>query len=156
MDPPQRDGGARGTVAERLQSLGVKGILVQMAKNGQILELKCEMPTCYCEHPEGPEHFDPWPDPRYAPERKWSPNADHYPTLKMDGGQLKPWNVRLAHVFCNNMDFGWRKRIRRMLEKDPTLSFERIAEALNRKKGQLVPPEADSWTAEIVRRAYVS
>jgi hypothetical protein len=50
----------------------------------------------------------------------------------MDGGKLKPWNVRLAHVFCNNIDFGWRKRIRRLLEKDPALSFERIAEVLNR------------------------
>src|SRR5438552_3660191 len=104
-----------------------------MAKNGQILELRCEMPTCYCEHRDGRKHFDPWPDPRYAPENKWAPNAHHYPTLKMDGGKLKSWNVRLAHVFCNNMDFGWRKRIRRMLEKDPTLSFEEIAEALTRR-----------------------
>lgn len=142
------------TVAERLLALGVRGVLVQMAKNGQILELKCEMPTCYC--PQGREHFDPWPEPRYAPERKWSPNADHYPTLKMDGGQLKSWNVRLAHVFCNNMDFGWRKRIRTMLEKDPTLSFEKIAHVLNGKKHVLVPPEAASWTAAVVRRAYTS
>jgi hypothetical protein len=27
-----------------------------------------------------------------------SPNPDHYPTLKRDGGMLKPWNVRLAHL----------------------------------------------------------
>jgi hypothetical protein len=144
----------QGTVAERLKALGVKGILLLMAKNGQIHELRCEMPTCYC--PNGREHFDPWPNPPYAPGHEWSPNADHYPTLKMDGGQLRPWNVRLAHVFCNNTDFGWRKRIRGMLEKDPTLSFERIADALNKKKHVHVPPKADSWTAEIVRRAYVS
>lgn len=56
------------TVAERLKALGVKGVLIQMAKNGQILELRCEMPTCYC--PKGPEHIDPWPDPRPAPDRK--------------------------------------------------------------------------------------
>jgi len=144
------------TIAERLKALGVRGVLVQMAENEQILELKCEMPTCYCEHPDGRKHFDLWPDPRYAPENKWSPNADHYPTLKMDGGKLKPWNVRLAHVFCNNMDFGWRKRIRTMLEDDSTLSFEEIAEALNRKKHVHVPPEAGSWTAEIARKAYTS
>ncbi len=144
----------QGTVAERLKALGVKGVLIQMAKNGQILELRCEMPTCYC--PDGRQHFDPWPDPRWAPEREWSPSADHYPTLKRDGGQLRPWNVRLAHVACNNADFGWRTRIRRMLEKDPTLSFDKIAEALNKKKLVHMPPDAESWTAELVRKAYVS
>jgi hypothetical protein len=144
----------QGTVAERLATLGVKGVLVQMARNGQVPKLSCEMPICYC--PEGRKHFDPWPAPRYAAEKKWSPNADHYPTLKMDGGQLKPWNVRLAHVHCNNMDYGWRTRIRAMLEKDPALSFEAIAEALNRKGSVDVPPPYKSWTAALVRKAYVS
>jgi hypothetical protein len=140
----------QGTVAERLNALGVKGVLVEMAKNGQILRLRCEMPTCYC--PNGRKDFVP----RSAAEREWSPNPDHYPTLKMDRGQLKPWNVRLAHVYCNNMDFGWRSRIRRMLEKDPTLSFANIAEALNKRKSVRVPPPAKSWTAKLVRKAYVS
>jgi hypothetical protein len=63
--------------------------------------------------------------------------------------------VRLAHVFCNNMDFGWRSRIRSMLEKNPTLSFETIAEALN-KKPVLKPPNFELWSAELVRKAYVS
>lgn len=151
---PSRNQDGQGTVADRLKALGVRGVLVQMAQNGQIMVLRCEMPTCYC--PNGRENFDPWPDPRYAPEHKWSPNADHYPTLKMDGGKLKPWNVRLAHVSCNNTDFGWRTRIRRMLEEDPSLSFEKIAEALNRKKRVHRPPGAESWTAEIVRNAYTS
>jgi hypothetical protein len=74
----------------------------------------------------------------------------------MDGGQLKPWNVRLAHVYCNNMGIGWRSRIRRMLEKDPTLSFAKIAEALNMNKSVRVPPPAKLWTAKLVRKAYVS
>jgi hypothetical protein len=141
-------------LAERLRALGVKGILIQMAKNGQILELSCEMPTCYC--PKGRTHFDPRPDPAYEPGHEWSPNADHYPTLKRDGGKLQPWNVRLAHVFCNNKDFGWRTQIRYMLEKDPKLSFQKIADALNRKQSVHVPPNAEAWTAEVVRRAYVS
>lgn len=144
----------QGSLADRLKGLGVKGVLIQMAENGQILKLRCELPTCYC--PDGRRHFDSWPDPRHTPERDWSPNADHYPTLKMDGGELKPWNVRLSHVYCNNMDFGWRKRIRGMLEKDPTLSFERIANALNKKTTVHVPPPAKSWTAKLVRKAYVS
>ena len=147
--------GVQEPLAARLQALGVKKVLVQMAKNGQILKLKCEMPTCYC--PDGREHFDPWPESRSDPElNKWAPNADHYPTLKRDGGQRKPWNVRLAHKFCNNMDFGWRTRIRTMLEKDPTLPFDKIAEALNRKKTVLEPPGEESWTADLVRKAYVS
>src|SRR5438552_18539420 len=95
------EGRGQGTVANRLQAAGLRGVLVQMAKNGQIPELKCEMPTCYC--PGGPEYFDPWPVPKRAAENDWAPNADHYPKLKMDGGQLKSWNVRLAHVFCNNV-----------------------------------------------------
>jgi hypothetical protein len=89
-----------------LQILNVNGVLVQMAKNGQILKLRCEMPTCYC--PEGRKHFVQ----RIAPPPKWSPNADHYPTLKKDNGRLQPSNVRLAHVYCNNMDYGWRSRVR--------------------------------------------
>ncbi len=54
------------------------------------------------------------------------------------------------------MDYGWRKRIRSMLEKDPTLSFDKIAEALNRKKNAHKPPKAESWTGKSVREAYVS
>jgi hypothetical protein len=146
--------GAEESVVEDLQARGVKGVLLQMAKNGQILELKCEMPTCYC--PKGRRHFDPWPSPPHVPGHDWSPNADHHPRLRMDGGPLRPWNVRLAHVFCNNTDFGWRKRIRQMLEDDPTLSFDKIAEALNRKKDKHVPPGAKVWTAKLVRKAYVS
>jgi hypothetical protein len=64
----------QGMVAERLKELGVKGVLIQMADNGQILELTCEMPMCYC--PKGREHFDPWPDPRYT-----RPNANGHPAL---------------------------------------------------------------------------
>ena len=47
--------------------------------------------------------------------------------------------MRLAHVFFNNMDFGWRTRIRTMLETNPKLSIDEIAEALNEKKTVLVP-----------------
>jgi hypothetical protein len=142
--------GEHRSLAERLRGLGVRGVLVQMAERGQLFDLRCEMPQCYCD--KGRDHFEP----KTRPMTNWAPNADHYPTLKRDGGHLKPWNVRLAHVFCNNMDFGWRTRIRAMLEKDPTLTFDAIAKALNGKKTVLVPPGEESWTAEIVRRVYVS
>jgi hypothetical protein len=147
--------GKKTTLAEELKERGVRGVLLDMAKNGQLLELKCEMPVCYCE--KGRAHFDSWPSPRRAsPEAKWAPNPDHYPTLKRDRGQLKPWNVRLAHVHCNNMDVGWRSRIRAMLEREPTASFHEIAEALNRKQKVLLPPRKRSWTANLVRKLYVS
>lgn len=140
---------------EQLRRLNVRGVLVQMAKNGQLLELKCEMPVCYCD--KGRTHFDAWPSPRRAaPEAKWAPNPDHYPKLKRDGGKLEPWNVRMAHVHCNNMNEGWRSRIRSMLERDPTLSFQEIADALNRKERVLLPPNKRMWAANLVRKLYVS
>ena len=140
------------TLAERLKALGVKGVLVDMAKNGQILALRCEMPTCYC--PNGRRHFEG--RPKTTPFPDWAPNADHYPRLKMDDGHLDPWNVRLAHVYCNNLDVGWRSRIRSMLEKEPARSCKSITDALNKKKNVQVPFDEESWTAKLVRKVYVS
>src|SRR6266545_4796922 len=96
-------------VADQLRDLGVRGVLVQMARRGQIIDLRCEMPTCYCPH--GRSHFER----KAVPPPEWAPSPDHYPRLKADGGQLIPSNVRLAHVLCNNFDYGFRKRIRPML-----------------------------------------
>ena len=72
-----------------------------------------------------------------GPKNKWVPNPDHYPMLNMKLGKLVPWNVRLAHVWCNNIDFSLRKRIRTLLEKDLSLSFEQLAEQRNTRKGAL-------------------
>ena len=99
-------GGVDGSVADQLRKLGVRGVLVQMAERGQLLDLKCEMPQCY--HHKGRGAFDPVTTPR----TKWAPSPDHYPTLKSAGGHLVPENVRLAHVWCNNRDYGWRAQIR--------------------------------------------
>jgi hypothetical protein len=145
-------------LVDELKALGVRGILIQMARNGQLLELRCEMPMCYREREDakGRTTFDPWPDPKYLPANRWAPNPDHYPQLKRDGGKLTPWNVRLAHVYCNSMDYSWRARIRSMLEKTPTLGFEEIADRLNGAKTPVVPPDSETWTAKRVREAYVS
>jgi hypothetical protein len=100
------------TLVDRLrEELGVRGVLVQMAKRRQIIELRCEMPSCYCH--KGRAHFDP----KSHPPGPWELSPDHYPRLKSDGGHLDPWNVRLSHVLCNREDYSWRMRIRRMLEK---------------------------------------
>lgn len=65
----------QGTVAERLKALGVGGVLIDMAKNGQILALRCEMPTCYC--PNGRKNFEAWPDPQHASDA----NSPRTPTI---------------------------------------------------------------------------
>ncbi|HEX3294946.1 MAG TPA: hypothetical protein VHR38_14530 [Solirubrobacterales bacterium] len=118
-----------------------------MAQRGQIIELRCEMPKCYCH--KGRTHFDP----KTHPPGPWEPSADHYPLLKADGGRLDPWNVRLSHVLCNREDYGWRMRIRRMLEKE--MSLEEIAETLNHKGVRRAHGSA-KWSATTVRKAFVS
>jgi hypothetical protein len=135
------------SVAAELRRLGMKGVLVQMAERGQLHAVKCEMPQCY--NPKGRAAFDPVTTPR----SKWAPSPDHYPTLKSAGGHLVPENVRLAHVWCNNRDYGWRMQVRTLLAKGKSLA--EIAEALNRKA---VPPAhgTNRWTAAMVRKAYVS
>jgi hypothetical protein len=138
---------ARNTVADQLRALGTRGVLVQMAQRGQIIELRCEMPMCYCHKGRG--YFDQ----RSTPLTAWAPSPDHYPRLRADGGHLVPWNVRLSHVFCNKLDYGWRMRIRRLLEKG--MSLEEIADDLNGKRVQR-PHGSSTWTAKAVRRAFVS
>jgi hypothetical protein len=131
---------------ERLEDLGVRGILLQLARDGQILDVRCEMPQCYCFR--GRRHFDP-----RSPISDWSPTPDHYPRLKSHGGHLTPDNVRLAHLRCNQRDYGWRVRINAMLGK--RMSLEEIAASLNAQK---VPPihGTNRWTPAAVRKAFVS
>lgn len=133
--------------AQRLRALGLRGVLVTMAERGQLMDIRCEMPTCYCQ--KGRYHFDP----KTAPMTNWAPNSDHYPRLKRDGGHLVPENVRLAHVFCNRVDYGWRTKIKAMLQKGRSL--EAIADALMRQ-GVQRPHGSPRWTAELVRAVYVS
>ena len=131
----------------RLRALGTRGVLVQMAQCGQIIELRCEMPNCYCHKGRG--YFDK----RSTPLTDWAPSPDHYPRLKSDGGHLDPWNVRLSHVLCNREDYGWRMKIRRMLEKG--MSLDEIAANLNHN-GIRRPHGSATWSATSVRKAFVS
>ena len=140
-------GGADSSVADELRKLGVKGVLVQMAERGQLLELKCEMPRCY--HRKGRAAFDPVAKTR----TKWAPSPDHYPTLKSAGGHLVPENVRLSHTECNQRDYTRRKQIGTLLAKGKSLA--EIAETLNRRN--VLPAHGTNrWTAAMVRKAYVS
>src|SRR4051812_8404100 len=93
---------------ERLEELGVRGILLRLARDGQLVDVRCEMPQCYC--PLGRRHFE-----QISPGAHWMPTADHYPRLKMHGGRLTADNVRLAHRVCNQRDYLWRGRIKAKL-----------------------------------------
>jgi hypothetical protein len=134
------------SVVEQLEALGVHGILRQLAKDSQIVDVRCEMPQCYCFR--GRTYFDP-----SSLGSDWSPTADHYPRLKMHGGHLTPDNVRLAHRLCNRRDYEWRMRINAMLGK--RMSLEEIAERLNAKKVPTIHG-AHRWEASSVRKAFVS
>jgi hypothetical protein len=143
---PANAAAAGASVVEQLKNLRVRGILLQAARDGQLVDVRCEMPQCYCVR--GRSHFDP-----RGPYSDWEPTADHYPMLKMHGGQLTSSNVRLAHRLCNRRDYQWRTRINALLAK--RMSLDEIAEQLNAKK---VPPihGTNQWTASAVRKAFVS
>src|ERR1039457_4616785 len=131
---------------EKFAAWRVRGILSQLARDGQIVDVRCEMPQCYCYR--GRKHFDP-----RGPYSDWEPTADHYPRLKMHGGHLTADNVRLAHRLCNRRDYEWRTRINAMLAK--RMSLEHIADELNRRKIPTIHG-TNRWTAASARTAFVS
>jgi hypothetical protein len=138
---------ANPALIAQLKELHMRGVLVQMAERGQLLELKCEMPKCF--HSRGRKAFDL----KTHPPTDWAPSADHYPIPKALGGELRPWNVRVGHILCNRVDYGWRKRVITLLERD--MSLEEIALDLN-QKGVKAPHGTNRWTAASVRKALVS
>jgi hypothetical protein len=145
--PPAAPADAGQTPVEKLKALGVRGILMQLARDGQLVDVRCEMPQCYCFR--GRRHFEA----RSTRPCDWEPTADHYPRLKMHGGHLTPDNVRLAHRLCNRRDYWWRVKINAMLGK--RMSLEEIAEKLNAEKVPTIHG-TNRWTAASVRKAFVS
>ncbi len=137
---------AKRTPVEKLEALGVRGILMQLARDGQLIDVRCEMPQCYCFR--GRRHFEP-----ISPGADWMPTADHYPRLKMHGGHLTPDNVRLAHRLCNQRDYIWRMKINALLGQ--RMSLEEIADTLNEEKVPTIHG-TNRWTAASVRKAFVS
>jgi hypothetical protein len=134
------------TPVERLEDLGVRGILMQLARHGQLIDVRCEMPQCYSFRGRG--YFEP------RTERSdWEPTADHYPRLKTHGGHLTPDNVRLAHRLCNRRDYTGRMKINALLAK--RMSLEDIADKLNAEKVPTIHG-TNRWTAASVRKAFVS
>jgi hypothetical protein len=119
---------------------------MRLARAGQLVDVRCEMPQCYCSR--GRKYFD-----ARGPYSDWEPTADHYPRLKMHGGELKSNNVRLGHRLCNRRDYQWRTRINAMLAE--RMSLEAIAEQLNAKKVPAIHG-TNKWTPSSVRKAFVS
>jgi hypothetical protein len=140
VEEGSQDGDGASAAGARARSLHqLHGIPLQLAKDGQILDVSCEMPQCYCF--KGRRHFDP-----RLPMSDWAPMADHYPRLKAQGGHLTPENVRLAHRLCNRRDYGWRMRINAMLAK--RLSLEEIAARLNAKSVPAIHG-TNEWTGHL-------
>jgi hypothetical protein len=138
----------RRKIVDELIGIGIAdGVFHTMARDGQLLELKCETPKCYCE--QGRTYLPTPP----VPDSDWDPTLDHYPILKSNGGHKDPWNVRLAHKLCNREDFAWRDRVTRMIKQHRSLA--EMAEELNRV-GVLNPNGSGAWTAESVRSAFVA
>ena len=144
--PPAAASHAGETPLETLVRLRVRGILWQLARDGQLFDVRCEMPQCYCYW--GRRYFE-----ERGTHSDWEPTADHYPRLKMHGGHLTPDNVRLGHRLCNRRDYEWRTRINAMLGK--RMSLEAIADQLNAKKVPTIHG-TNRWTAASVRKAFVS
>ena len=91
-DLSPEDAAQRQSIVDGLIEIGIaEGVFHVMAREGQLLELKCETPKCYCE--QGRDFFPKPP----IPDSDWDPTLDHYPILKSNGGHKDPWNVRLAH-----------------------------------------------------------
>jgi hypothetical protein len=137
---------AEKTPVARLEALAVRGILWQLARDGQISAVRCEMPQCYCFRGRG--YFEP-----RSPGADWMLTADHHPRLKMHGGRLTSDNVRLAHRLCNQRDYTWRMKINALLGK--RMSLKEIAEKLNAEKVPTIHG-TNRWTAASVRKAFVS
>ena len=47
------------TAAHQLRKLGTRGVLGRVARRGQIIELPCEMPKCYCHKGRATSSRDP-------------------------------------------------------------------------------------------------
>ena len=89
----------REEVAEELRRLGVRNILITAAEQGKLIEVRCEMPTCFCPDELGWRSFF---EPVHMID--WMPTLDHI-ALKSEGGRKTLENSRLAHRFCNRVGY---------------------------------------------------
>jgi hypothetical protein len=142
---PAEPADAGETPVERFEAWGVRGILWQLARDGQIIDVRCEMPQCSSFR--GRRYLEP-----RSPRSDWSPTT----TTIRDSGRTEVTSPRqrpLAHLLCNRRDYRWRMKINAMLRK--RMSMEEIAEKLNAKKVPAIHG-TNRWTAVSVRKAFGS
>ena len=142
-----------GSFAKRLEAHGAKRVLIDMAENGQILKLRCEMLTCYC--PDGRQRFDDWPrfargartrlvpQPRPLPDLEDGPRTLEAVERSASARLLQQHGLRLA--LTHPLDA--REGAHPLLRQDRG-GFE--------QKEERARAPAKSWTARLVRKAYVS
>ena len=85
-------------VAQQLESLRAKDVLIRAALAGYVSELRCRMTHCFC--PLGENRFQPRTGAELGP---WIPTDEHYPKAARDRGTYRLDNVVLAHRRCNNV-----------------------------------------------------
>jgi hypothetical protein len=121
-------------VAAKLRELGVSGVLIQAAEQGQITELACQMEKCFCpEELGGRSYFEPVTDGL----SDWMPTVEHSPIAKRDGGHRVVGNVLLAHRLCNRV--GYSIEADRPYGKD-IATVERAREEAIRRQGEEPQP----------------
>jgi hypothetical protein len=133
------------TPLEKLQGLRVRGILWQLARDGQIIDVRCEMPQCYCFRVEGTSSRD-----RRVPieSRRLTTIRDSRCTRDTSHSTTSDSRIGSATDLTT-----WRVKINAMLGK--RMSLEAIAEMLNAEKVPTIHG-TNRWTAASVRKAFVS
>ena len=122
---PAAPADAGETPVEKLEALGVRGILRQLARDGQLIEVRCEMP---------PVLLLPGSLPLRVEIDGFRLGADRRPLSETQDARRSPHpRQRPARASaCNQRDYIWRKKINALLGK--RMSLEEIAEQLNVKK----------------------
>ena len=135
---------AHRTAVEKLGRLGVRGVLLRLAQDSQIVDVRCEMPQCYCFR--GRRHFK-----ADIAECRLDADLDRPLSDAQDARRSPHPRQRPARASVySQRDYLWRVRISAMLGK--RMSLEKIAEQLNAEKVPTIHG-TNRWTPASVRKA---
>jgi hypothetical protein len=137
---------AGATPVEKLEALGVRGILWRLAQHGQIIDVRCEMPQCY--RFRGRRYFEPISPGAVGCRRQTTVRGSRC-TEVTSPPTTSGWRIGSA----TQRDSLWRVKINAMIGK--RMSLEEIAKQLNVKKVPTIHG-TNRWTAASVRKAFVS
>ncbi len=131
----------------QLRMLGAPSVFIEMVRAGQMIEICCETPRCYCPRGRG------WFDAQMGTSQDWMTSLADHRRLKPDGGTIVASRARLAHVLCKREDYNRCSCVIAMLQEGRSL--HEIADSLN-AKGIRAGNGADKWSARSVRKSLVS